>query len=70
VAIILALSVFELLQSFGAETANGIVTTFFLAPLLWAAIATWMVIDTTIARKATLLFCFAALSALHLAWVA
>lgn len=70
VTIILTLSVFELLQSFGVETANSIVTTFFLAPLLWAAIATWMVIDTAIVRKTTLLFCFAALSALHLGWVA
>lgn len=69
VAIILALSVFELLQILGVETANGIVTTFFLTPFLWATTATWMVIDTTIVRKTTLLFCFAALSALHLAWV-
>ena len=69
IAIILTLSVFELLQTFGVETANGIVATFFLTPLIWAAIATWMVIDTTIVRKTTLLFCFAALSALHLAWV-
>lgn len=68
-AIILTLSVFELLQSFGVETANGIVATFFLTPFLWATIATWMVIDTTIVRKTTLLFCFAALSTLHLAWV-
>lgn len=69
IAIILTLSVFELLQTFGVETANAIVATFFLTPLIWAAIATWMVIDTTIVRKTTLLFCFAALSALHLAWV-
>ena len=70
VAIILTLSVFELLQSLGVETANGIVTTFFLIPLLWSAIATWMVIDTRTVRKATLLSGFAGLSALHLAWVA
>ncbi len=69
VAIILTLSALELFQTVGVETANGIVTTFFLAPFLWAAIATWMVIDATTARKATLLFCFAALSALHLVWV-
>ncbi len=70
VAIILTLSVFNLLRSLGVETANGIVTTFFLTPLLWSAIATWMVIDTRTVRKATLLSCFAGLSALHLAWVA
>ena len=69
IAIILTLSVFELLQTFGVETANGIVATFFLTPFLWATIATWMVIDTTIVRKTTLLFCFATSSALHLAWV-
>ena len=69
VAIILTLSVFELVKSFGVETANSIVATFFLTPLLWAVIATWMVIDTTIVRKAMLLFCCAALSAAHLAWV-
>ena len=69
VAIILTLSVFKLLQSFGIETANSIVTTFFLTPLLWAAIATWMVIDNAIVRKATLLFCFAGLGALYLGWV-
>ena len=69
IAIILTLSVLELFQTLGVETANGIVATFFLTPFLWAVIATWMVIDTTIVRKTTLLFCFAALSALHLAWV-
>lgn len=68
IAIILTLSVFELLQTFGVETANAIVATFFLTPFLWATIATWMVIDTTIKRKTTLLFCFASLSVLHLAW--
>ena len=67
-ALLLALAAFKLLKAFGVETANTIVTTFFLSPVLWAAIATWMVIDTTIMRKTTLLFCFAALSALHLAW--
>ena len=70
VTIILTLSVFDLLRSLGFETANGIVTTFFLTPLLWSAIATWMVIDATTVRKATLLSCFAGLGALHLAWVA
>lgn len=70
VAIVMTLAVFELFKSFGIETANGIVTTFFLSPLLWSAIATWMVIDTRIVRKATLLFCCAALSALQLGWVA
>lgn len=70
VAIILTLSAFKLLQSFGVVTANSIVTTFFLTPLLWSAIATWMVIDKAIVRKATLLFCCAALGALHLGWVA
>lgn len=70
VAILLTLSVFELLQSLGVETANGTVTTFFLAPLLWTAIATWIVIDNAIMRNVTLLFCCAALSALHLGWVA
>lgn len=69
VAIILTLSVFKLLQSLGVETANHTVTTFFLAPLLWTAIATWMVIDNAIMRKVTLLFCCAALGALHLGWV-
>ena len=69
IAMMMTLSVFELLQTFGVETANGIVATFFLTPLLWATIATWMVIDTTILRKTTLLVCCAALSALHLAWV-
>lgn len=69
VVIILTLSVFELLQSLGVETANSTVTTFFLAPLLWTAIATWMVIDNAIMRNVTLLFCCAALGALHLRWV-
>ena len=69
VAIILTLSVFELLQSLGVETANSTVTTFFLAPLLWTAIATWMVIDNAIMRKVALLFCCAALGTLHLGWV-
>lgn len=69
IAVILTLSVFELFQTFGVDSANGIVVTFFLTPFLWATIATWMVIDATIKRKTTLLFCFAALSALHLAWV-
>lgn len=68
VAMILTLSVFEWLQFFGTGTANAIVTTFFLTPLLWAAIATWMVIDNGIVRKATLLFCFAALGAVHPGW--
>lgn len=70
IAIILTLSAFDLLQFLGVETSNGIVATFFLTPLLWSAIAAWMVIDTTTVRKATLLSCFAGLSALHLAWVA
>ena len=69
VAIILALAVLKLLQLFGVEAANGIVATFFLTPLIWSAMATWMVIDATITRKATLLFCFAVLGTLHLAWV-
>ena len=66
-AIILTLSAFKLLQSLGIETANTIVTTFFLTPLLWAVIATWMVIDNGTARKATILFCFAAV-AVYLGW--
>ncbi len=68
VAIILTLSIFEWLQPFGFETANGIVAAFFLTPLLWTTIATWMVIDATIVRKTALLFSFAAMGALHLAW--
>lgn len=68
VAIVMTLAVFDLLKSFGIETANGIVTMFFLTPLLWTAVATWMVIDTTIAKKTTLLCCCATLSALHLVW--
>ena len=68
VAMILTLSVFEWLQFFGVETANAIVTTFFLTPLLWAVIATWMVIDNGTARKATLLFCLAAVGAIHPGW--
>lgn len=69
VAIILTLSVFELLQSLGVETANSTVTTFFLAPLLWTAIATWIVIDNASMRNVTLLFCCAAPGVLHLGWV-
>lgn len=68
VAMLLTLSVFEWLQFFGVETANAIVTMFFLMPLLWAVIATWMVIDNGTARKATILFCFAAVGAVHLGW--
>lgn len=68
VAILLTLSAFELLQSLGIQTANAIVTTFFLTPLLWAAIATWVVIDNGTVRKVTLLFCFAAVGAVHLGW--
>lgn len=68
VAILLTLSAFELLQSVGIQTANAIVTTFFLTPLLWAAIATWVVIDDGTVRNVTLLFCFAALGAVHLGW--
>ena len=60
VAILLTLSAFKLLQSLGIQTANAIVTTFFLTPLLWAAIATWVVIDNGTVRKVTLLFCCAA----------
>ena len=68
VAILLTLSAFKLLQSLGIQTANAIVTTFFLTPLLWAAIATWVVIDNGTVRKVTLLFCFVAVGAVHLGW--
>lgn len=68
VAILLTLSAFKLLQSLGIQTANAIVTTFFLTPLLWAAIATWVVIDNGTVRKVTLLFCYAAVGAGHLGW--
>ena len=68
VAILLTLSAFELLQSVGIQTSNAVVTTFFLTPLLWAAIATWVVIDNGTVRKVTLLFCCADVGAVHLGW--
>ena len=68
VAILLTLSAFELLQSVGIQTSNAVVTTFFLTPLLWAAIATWVVIDNGTVRNVTLLFCCAAVGAVHLGW--
>lgn len=69
VALLASLSIYKLLKSTNAHEADAITLVFFLAPLLWAAIAAYAVIDKRMLRKAPVIFGAAALSAVHLSMI-
>lgn len=70
VTIVLTLSFLKALQSSGVNEADRIVYALLFAPLIWAGLAVYVVMDSLLKRKAALLIGAGALCALHLAFLA
>lgn len=70
VTIALTLSLLKILQAFGVNEADRIVYALLFAPISWASLAAYVVMDDLLTRKTALLAGAGVLSILHLSLIA